>query len=442
MDTAPVARDIIEIFEQHGIWREKEAQRLLAAPSLATLSSAEKDAIAVRTAYQKDKEMVQYWGFSYGTVLGATLSAMYPDRIKRAVLDGVADSHDYMAGGWSTNLRDTDLTFVKMTEYCYDGGRDNCPLWHEDGPAMISEIVQKTIADFEHNPISIPDPDGTSTPEVVTSNDLRRLFRDIVYGPLRDLPKTVQVLYELSQRNGTTLAKWTASDRPKHLGEPLSKKCKADGPYSPACMQGNDGALGMDWAVTYSIACSDANGDRLGQSKEDFKEYADKTVAQSKLIGASWASIMLPCTAWHARPHWRYEGKFHNTTAHPILFAGNTIDPVTPLYNAFLMSKGFPDSGVLHQDSEGHCTYGSVSLCSGRSIREYFQSGTLPGDEKGLAHLDDHFTRGWKGKGKLCSADIKPLSGYGPDSPVPELPEGEEDQALWEALVTLNRVWP
>lgn len=108
MDTAPVARDIIEIFERHGEWRQAESERLLSAE--ARIPETERTAVTARNAYHHGKEMVQYWGFvsvdtryppltlisakSYGSILGATLAAMYPDRIKRAVLDGVADSHD------------------------------------------------------------------------------------------------------------------------------------------------------------------------------------------------------------------------------------------------------------------------------------------------------------------------------------------------------------
>lgn len=137
----------------------------------------------------------------------------------------------------------------------------------------------------------------------------------------------------------------------------------------------------------------------------------------------------------------RFEGNFHNTTAHPILFAGNTIDPVTPVYNAFVMARGFqgPDNehaGVLHQDSEGHCTYGAVSMCSGKAIREYFQSGKLPGEVGGLKDVDE-----WDGYGKLCSSDRTPLVAYTVDSEA-RMPKGETDKELWEALVGLNRAWP
>lgn len=105
------------------------------------------------------------------------------------------------------------------------------------------------------------------------------------------------------------------------------------------------------------------------------------------------------------------------------------------------MAKGFlgPDgdgSGVLHQDSEGHCTYGSVSICSGRAIRSYFQTGALPGEKGGLREVDE-----WDGHGKLCEPDRVPLDGYTADTQE-GLPKGETDQELWDALVGLNKVWP
>lgn len=34
-------------------------------------------------------------GFSYGTTLGATVAAMFPDRIDKMILDGVQNPHQY-----------------------------------------------------------------------------------------------------------------------------------------------------------------------------------------------------------------------------------------------------------------------------------------------------------------------------------------------------------
>jgi pimeloyl-ACP methyl ester carboxylesterase len=37
-------------------------------------------------------------GFSYGTVLGATVAAMFPDRMDKIVLDGVVNIHEWLYG--------------------------------------------------------------------------------------------------------------------------------------------------------------------------------------------------------------------------------------------------------------------------------------------------------------------------------------------------------
>jgi pimeloyl-ACP methyl ester carboxylesterase len=41
---------------------------------------------------------LQYLGFSYGTALGNTFAFMFPGRVGRVVLDGVADAQDYIDG--------------------------------------------------------------------------------------------------------------------------------------------------------------------------------------------------------------------------------------------------------------------------------------------------------------------------------------------------------
>ena len=353
---------------------------------------------------------------------------MYPDRIKRAVLDGVADSHDYMAGDWSNNLPDTDLLFVKLAEYCYEGGPEKCALYDTDGPAVIAGNLQSAVRKLKNSPIGIPG-NETAGPGVVTYNDLLVLFRDIVYQPLLYFPVLAKVLSEIKRGEVTALAAWRANQRPQ-LDTSLNKKCQEDGPYSAAC-----NLEPQVWDGTAGISCSDGLS-RLQESKEEFREHVNKIIASSQLIGAAWAQIQMPCTAWHARPHWRYDGNFHNHTTHPILFASTTIDPVTPLRNAFKMASGFDGAGVLHLDSEGHCTYATTSMCSGRTIREYFQSGQLPGRLGGLEDLDD-----WKGFGALCGTDRVPFDGY-TKGEVPALPKGETDEELWKAVVALNQNWP
>ncbi|KAJ8062496.1 hypothetical protein OCU04_009026 [Sclerotinia nivalis] len=42
-------------------------------------------------------DKIQYWGFSYETLLGETFAAMYPELVGRMVLDGVVDTNRHYA---------------------------------------------------------------------------------------------------------------------------------------------------------------------------------------------------------------------------------------------------------------------------------------------------------------------------------------------------------
>ncbi|KAF2773910.1 hypothetical protein EJ03DRAFT_71529 [Teratosphaeria nubilosa] len=80
--TASVARDMLEIVEIHGRWREREALQLLShaekschSRRLSTTPQA-KPVIEVpkQLRYKPGEERLQYWGFSYGTYLGNTFA--------------------------------------------------------------------------------------------------------------------------------------------------------------------------------------------------------------------------------------------------------------------------------------------------------------------------------------------------------------------------------
>lgn len=210
-----------------------------------------------------------------------------------------------MAGGWTTNLRDTDLLFVKIASYCYDGGPSNCPIYHKDGPAVISGNMQQTLLSLRENPLPVLDVQGKG-PMIATYDDFKVYMREVVYNPLTYFPETTQILYDLSQGNGSSLAVTKLQSRAK-LDVPVPEQCEKDGPYSPSCFTPED--HGHTGGATSGIACSDAAPSRLGQTKEEYRKYAKKIAAQSHLIGESWSSIQMPCTAWEARPHWRYDGR-------------------------------------------------------------------------------------------------------------------------------------
>ena len=79
------------------------------------------------------------------------------------------------------------------------------------------------------------------------------------------------------------------------------------------------------------------------------------------------------------------------SVGHPILEIGNSADPVTPGRYAKKMAKGFTGAVALIQDSAGHCSLSTPSICTMLYVRQYFQTGELPPE------------------GTICKADAVPF---------------------------------
>lgn len=285
MSTTSVARDIVEISEKHGEWREQEARKLL-----SNSGQADRD-LPDHVRYQPGKDMVQYWGFSYGSVLGATLADMYPHRVQRMILDGVADSFDWYQGTLTTSVQDTDLELDKFAEYCWRGGPKNCALYHQDGPNAIDQRFSNITENLMQKPIGVPGTDDFS-PDVATYSDLQALFMRLSYKPLDGFSLLATIMADLETGDATSLVQGRRSAA-SLIASGLSEECRRDGPYSDACDPYNLGDL--DDMVMLSIMCSDAKP-QINMTKEQYWHYMQGEIKQSKMGGERAATARLFCT--------------------------------------------------------------------------------------------------------------------------------------------------
>lgn len=406
-NTAQVVEDVVAIIEKHGEWREAEAQRLLSQSKRKDTS--ETTAVLERTRWKKGVEPLNFWGISYGTVLGQTFAAMHPDRVHRLILDGVVDADDYHRAKWLTGLHDTDQIIAKWGEYCFEA-KEACPLYEPDHklPALFFAKLASGIAKFLDNPIPL---DTKRGPAFIEYDDVMDLLGMALYGPYRYAETFARLFAELSKGNGSSLSAWKAKNTQPVT---LTETCEREGPFSESCLQSTR------W-IHAAVVCADAD-DITDHTKDDFKAYLAKMQRESDAMGSAWSRLMMPCINWPARPAWRFEGPFTATTAHPILFIGNTHDTVSPLRSAQHASEQFPGSAVLQSNIEGHASYANPSICTAKAMRAYFQDGILPKP------------------GTICEPEFRPWLGC--VNPNGCHNRSSQDETLFQTLHDLTTVWP
>ncbi|KAF3344032.1 hypothetical protein VD0002_g9687 [Verticillium dahliae] len=163
MSTASVARDMVEIVDRVDELRHKN------------LTSAEDG--------ERELPKLQYFGISYGTILGNTFASMFPGRVGRMVLDGVADADDYMSGTWAKNLNDAEVVVDKFYETCFRAG-GLCLLKQEaDGSAAD---IRKRVDDFIQALVKTPIVTvAGGRVRFVTSPIVRDTIRRALYSPIK-----------------------------------------------------------------------------------------------------------------------------------------------------------------------------------------------------------------------------------------------------------------
>ncbi|KAJ6485610.1 TAP-like protein-domain-containing protein [Mycena sanguinolenta] len=356
-----------------------------------------RDMLKIVQAHGRDK--LQYWGFSYGSVLGASFASMFPQNVGRLVIDGVADSENYFATKWSNNLLDADKAWMTFADGCVAAGPNGCALYAPTAADVI-EKVDKIYASVRARPVPVR---SETSFGLVDWTMVRATIFESLYSPYALFPIVARALAELHDGNGTTLF--------RILEEPAFE-C-ACGPARYQFEHLPD--------ATPGILCND--GKRISPEYEDVLAHY-QNLSETSSWADVWEPIRLACLAWPEFSKDHFQGPFVANTSFPLLLIGNTADPVTPLRAAHKMSRGFAGSVVLTQDSPGHCSIASASLCTYKYIRQYFLDGTLPEP------------------GTVCPVDV-PLF---PSSSAAEQDENEaqtrftlsaEDRSLFEAGKTL-----
>lgn len=185
--TSYVATDMLRLVEAHGKWREQEAEHemVFLNPSGSSID------VDASLRYKSHEERIQYYGFSYGTLLGATFASMYPNRIKRMILDGVVDAYDYTANLWYDNLVDTEKAVDSFFHHCARVGPKGCALAETGASAHnISQRVASIYEGLRDSPLPLLGPN----PDVLSDSPFRKLMLGGLYSPIVMFPIIAKAL--------------------------------------------------------------------------------------------------------------------------------------------------------------------------------------------------------------------------------------------------------
>ncbi|KZO89839.1 hypothetical protein CALVIDRAFT_569600 [Calocera viscosa TUFC12733] len=118
-----------------------------------------RDMVRILEAIGEDERGLQYWGFSYGTILGATFSAMFPDKVHRVLLDGVSSARLYTTDmfDWGrSGMDDTNKVWTGFLSSCAKAGPDRCTLAKgNDTESSIRQRFDKMVDSLIEQPVRI-----------------------------------------------------------------------------------------------------------------------------------------------------------------------------------------------------------------------------------------------------------------------------------------------
>lgn len=298
VNTPQVVEDMVEIVERHGEWRQHVARLEIESDAGHSLDAENIRTIRGRTDWNKGNETLQYWGFSYGTILGQTFAAMHPERVNRMLIDGVVDPDDYYQGRWLESLRDSDKAMQKLCEYCFRAGPQKCPVYTGKSAEDIERRLVQILSDLKSNPVPAVGPNGC--PVAVDFDDFYLKAIGAMAFPFAIAEDTFKAFAELAKGNVSVVAA-EKEDVLEVVASLAHCRKSPDG-----CMLEKSFGLITSTPV---IECLDSAINRPNPyTKGDFQSYYQELKAQSKWFSACWARHSMSCIGIDSKPAWTYDG--------------------------------------------------------------------------------------------------------------------------------------
>ena len=289
------------------------------------------------------EKQLDYFGASYGTLIGATYADLFPTRVLRMVLDGAIDpalSSKQLAlnqaHGFETALR-------SYLQHCVDRG--NCVVGDsvDAGSARIAALLRELDAH----------PLPTSGPRELTEG----LASYGIVWPLyvkSFWPLLTSALGQALRGNGDELLMLADQYASRGLGRYTDNSIEAL--YAVNCLDHDDPVPSKD----------------IPSVTAEFEKV-------SPTFGRIFAYGLSSCDVWPVKSG-HTTGALAAAGAPPIVVVGTTRDPATPYEQSVALAHELRSGVLVSRDGDGHTGFQQGNRCVDRAIEGYLIGGRVPRD--------------------------------------------------------------
>ncbi|MGX6606672.1 alpha/beta hydrolase [Micromonosporaceae bacterium Da 78-11] len=280
---------------------------------------------------------INFYGFSYGTYIGQVYATMYPDRVRRMVLDGNVDPSRV----WYDSNLDQDVAFDRNIQVYFAWVARYDRIYHL---GRTARAVQRRYYE-EQARLTAKPAGGVIGPDELTDIFLQPGY--YVFG-WEDVAEAFSA--------------WVH----KHDPAPLKKLYDTNNPQDKGADNG--------YAIYLAVQCTDVQWP-LKWSKWRADNWRIHRTAPFETWGNAWYNA--PCRNWAGKPG--IPVTVSGETAPPILLLSESHDAATPFSGSLEVRKRFPRSALI--EGVGGTTHaGSLfgNKCVDNAVAEYLATGAVP----------------------------------------------------------------
>ncbi|MEV0188930.1 alpha/beta hydrolase [Kitasatospora purpeofusca] len=317
---------------------------------------------------------LNFAGFSYGTLIGATYAGMYPDKVRALIVDGNVDPNLRMHDGVEYDRQRAVGFEVALTEFlkrCQTAGAPRCAFGAGDTRAKFDALRDH----LRTSPITLPD--GTQvTLSSFTSQVASSLYAQRLQAPLAvSLQAAYQVLNAPAAAAQSLVAAAPAAaptvdpavvENAKVLAKTVPNALREALPETPYSADDS----------YYGVNCQDKP---YPSNPWTLANLAKPWEKESPTFGRYQAFDGPTCASWPApaRDAETFTGPWNRKTATPVMVIGNLYDPATNYGFAQRMQRQLGNAVLVSVDVVEHCAVGR-SAALNKLVTDYLVNQKAP----------------------------------------------------------------